>query len=550
MRVGEKTVRNFLQPLRALCLTLAWCLSGGVAAQPANLSLGEQVAWSTRDDVVRVTTFRRNGDILDTGFGFIFGSRGEDFFIATADHVLRGERPANDTASRVEITFLSDRDHSRPGAILPFRLSADKGDLGIVQVRRPDGMSLAWPRSVRSTELSPGTRAWRIGKQREWLPPTNPGQFAGRLDGTFLGFDGMDVPPGSSGGPVVTENGLVGMISRDGGQAGLSSQVLPIETIRAMTQAWQLPWDILAEIGTEPGPAPRDIDSVTGWITQNSGTRSYLNGVFFQDTRRGWVVGTKGTILHTTDGGEHWQMVPSGLTSDFEAIVFVGPRDGIVVGHGGVLLRSEDGGARWKAVTSGTRETLMSIKFVDSRNGWAAGDHGTILNTQDGGHTWKVLSVRSSNGLWGVAFADKLRGWAVGEYGSIYATVDGGEHWTRRTSGTSELLCSVYFSDALHGWASGDKGALVSTVDGGTTWQLRESMAQHHILFGIAFVNRSVGWAVGQFSTIVSTGNGGVNWDPRDSGTSYELKAVFFVDGGHGWAVGADGAIIATTTDR
>ena len=550
MRTAERKGRRLRRPLDLLWFALASCLSGAVAAQPANLSLGEQVAWSTRDDVVRVTTFRRNGDILETGFGFIFGLRGEDLFIATADHVLRGEHPVGDVAPRAEVTFLSDRDHPRPGAVLSVRLPADKGDLGILQVRRPEGMSLAWPRSVRSAELSPGTRAWRIGKQREWLPPTNPGQFAGRLDGTFLGFDGMDAPPGSSGGPVVTENGLAGMISRDGGQAGLSSQVLPIETIRAMTQGWHLPWDILPEIGTEPGPAPRDVDSVTGWVTQDSGTRSYLNGVFFQDARRGWIVGARGTILHTTDGGAHWHMVPSGLASDLEAIVFVGPKDGVAVGDGGVVLRTEDGGASWAAVGSGTHETLMSVSFVDGRNGWAAGNHGTVLKTQDGGLSWKTLSVRSSNGLWGVAFADKQRGWAVGEYGSIYATVDGGDHWTRRTSGTSELLCSVYFLDALHGWTSGDKGALASTADGGITWQLRESMAQRHILFGITFVNRSVGWAVGQFSTIVSTGDGGVNWDPRDSGTSYELKAVFFVDGGHGWAVGADGAILASDTGK
>ena len=46
--------------------------------------------------------------------------------------------------------------------------------------------------------------------------------------------------------------------------------------------------------------------SVSTWLPLDGGATTDLRGVTFVDLDRGWVVGDKGTVLRTVDGGETW----------------------------------------------------------------------------------------------------------------------------------------------------------------------------------------------------------------------------------------------------
>ena len=83
------------------------------------------------------------------------------------------------------------------------------------------------------------------------------------------------------------------------------------------------------------------------WIQQNSGTSHYLNDVYCITSDTVIVVGTAGTILRTTNGGDQWNVIPSP-----------------------------------------TNERLTCIKFADSQTGYITGWYGTLLKTSDGGQTW------------------------------------------------------------------------------------------------------------------------------------------------------------------
>ena len=74
------------------------------------------------------------------------------------------------------------------------------------------------------------------------------------------------------------------------------------------------------------------------------------------------------------------------------------------MGSGGTILATTDGGETWKAQTSGSTESLNGVSFADAWAGWAVGDGGTTLATDDGGATWDVESSGTSAGLYAVTF--------------------------------------------------------------------------------------------------------------------------------------------------
>jgi hypothetical protein len=65
-----------------------------------------------------------------------------------------------------------------------------------------------------------------------------------------------------------------------------------------------------------------------------------LYDLFFLDENNGWAVGSKGSIIHTIDGGETWELQSQGLTSNFlRGIHFTFPTNGYVVGNEKTLLK-------------------------------------------------------------------------------------------------------------------------------------------------------------------------------------------------------------------
>ena len=60
----------------------------------------------------------------------------------------------------------------------------------------------------------------------------------------------------------------------------------------------------------------------------------------FLDENKGWAVGSQGTIIHTIDGGETWELQAQGLTSNFlRCVHFTSPNNGYIVDNGKTLLK-------------------------------------------------------------------------------------------------------------------------------------------------------------------------------------------------------------------
>jgi len=97
-------------------------------------------------------------------------------------------------------------------------------------------------------------------------------------------------------------------------------------------------------------------------------------------------VGDAGVVLKSDDGGRQWRKLS--LSTDLPAlrdIFFIDAQQGWIVGARGTVLATRDGGKSWVAQRSGTRQLLGSVRFADARLGWITGTMGTVLATGTGG---------------------------------------------------------------------------------------------------------------------------------------------------------------------
>jgi len=256
----------------------------------------------------------------------------------------------------------------------------------------------------------------------------------------------------------------------------------------------------------------RTTDSGASWTQSTATAPSYLYDIDFCDTLHGWITGSSGTLLATTDGGVNWSAQDTGLTSTLRAD-FVDPSHGWVTSAGGAILRTTDGGAHWEAQTSGTTEDLRGVDFIDAEKGWAVGGD-TILSTTDGGATWDPRSPgATSAGLRSVSFGDSLHGCAGGK--AIVVTTDGGDTWTQSSGHDGVMtVIALAMGDALHGVAVGTGDRVEVTDDGGLTWTTthgQDSSSPFAFLTSVAFAGTDHVWACGEGSFMDSY-DAGKHW--------------------------------------
>lgn len=199
-----------------------------------------------------------------------------------------------------------------------------------------------------------------------------------------------------------------------------------------------------------------------------------------------YAVGTKGTLIQTTDGGFSWDMLDTygqNVTSQLNDLVVDANLFGYAVGNNstiieingitvtavspvvttsgyqldgndhitsilynggsyyitvdytsvngdqfGLLFRSSDG-VNWEALPSVKVGQLSKVQAIDANNYVAVGQHGTFLKSVDGGDNWFVQSVDSKADFIDVYFSNTTEGIAIRENGLLYATHDGGDTW-------------------------------------------------------------------------------------------------------------------------
>ncbi|MCK4548172.1 MAG: hypothetical protein KAW17_12115, partial [Candidatus Eisenbacteria sp.] len=261
----------------------------------------------------------------------------------------------------------------------------------------------------------------------------------------------------------------------------------------------------------------------------------FLEDVEFADSLSGWIVGDRGTILRTEDGGGHW-VLQGDLDKHLYGLEVLTESRALIVAHGGTVYRTADGGRTWESTETGARR-LRAISFVDSLNGWTCGDRGSAFRTRDGGVSWAPLDTRTAANLHATSFVDSMRGWMCGDNGYVLRTGDGGWNWEEFRAEDQPGFRAICFIDSQRGWVGGNGGTVLRTVDGGLSWS-SVGVDTAVAIRDLEFWNPDRGWACGEEGFLFETRDGGASWDRSAPGAPADLSSLALRHG-DGWMVGS-----------
>ncbi|MEW6706524.1 MAG: P-loop NTPase fold protein [Pseudomonadota bacterium] len=288
--------------------------------------------------------------------------------------------------------------------------------------------------------------------------------------------------------------------------------------------------------------------------------QGHLDGVHVMpDGRSLWVVGSRGLILHSADGGVSWDRrlpaagpgpqaprpaqaaglswisqahaappAPEDPRLQQDIVQQAAPKYVPNKSKSPAPASAKEPAAQQRADPAPAAGTpapvdpltadLHDVTFIDERRGWAVGDGGIVLATRDGGLTWAPQPVPSGARLMAVSFeGDQRKGYVFGEQRVVLDSSDGGNTWQPTSAPLPTWLVRGERVVAQRRWRAGDDGQLRSAAIG-------SAMVTRHFDAGAPLrdlvfdAQGQRGWAVGDHGTVIATRDGGQTWFRQSAG--------------------------------
>jgi hypothetical protein len=215
----------------------------------AQSSSGEDLASALRPNVVQIVA-HLSAEKTTQGFGFVIGEDSGQLYIVTANHVVRGDGP-DEIDKKPTVIFFQDQGKVNDAELLGTSLPRDQGDLAVLRIQRPT--RFAWNRNAEAANPPKhDTDVWFVGKLGEWYVPKRPGAVDEIEPTGAIRVDGLPVSVGTSGAPLISQEGILGMVVID---AGAFSEATPLEVIRRAIKKWNYPWQLAAGVPSSSRPA-------------------------------------------------------------------------------------------------------------------------------------------------------------------------------------------------------------------------------------------------------------------------------------------------------
>lgn len=266
-----------------------------------------------------------------------------------------------------------------------------------------------------------------------------------------------------------------------------------------------------------------------------------LNAIYFLDNLNGFIVGSKGEVLKTINGGQSWLKLNANTNNDLHSIFFVGGKM-VAVGDKGTIIRLDLASQIFDKIRTGFNETFFRVKFINDNTGFIVGTNGLILKTQDGGLTWEKISTGISENLFSIDFADERTGFIVGWNGIVLKSIDGGFTWRKFNINQRTYLRNVFFVNQFLGFIVGGEGLILRTEDGGNNWN-RITVNSSSGFYKIFFENNENGMILSNRGEILKTKDAGKSWELQRVGEPVVLNDIQKLSTGKYIIVGNNGSI-------
>jgi photosystem II stability/assembly factor-like uncharacterized protein len=225
---------------------------------------------------------------------------------------------------------------------------------------------------------------------------------------------------------------------------------------------------------------------------------------------------------------------------------------------GGAILHTTDGGATWNVVPHPTTaiNDVNRIDALGSSDVWIAspnqehGGNSNMIHTQDNGLTWRqepLPNVPDDHGPMSVNAVSPLVAWtALNRSGNVYRTLDGGANWLLVTtiaagSNDADDLCAAGPEAAwvvlTPGTGDGMLWRVHVAADGSVDAREFQPASKAFTYEGITCLDERAVWAVGgnplhaaglPLGVIVITHDGGKTWLQGSAPADIEYWKVSF----------------------
>ncbi len=273
-------------------------------------------------------------------------------------------------------------------------------------------------------------------------------------------------------------------------------------------------------------------------------SRSLLLDITATDS--GYVaVGERGHVLLSSDG-KQWEQpaeksVPTRAT--LTAVTALG-QDLWAVGHDSVIIHSADGGQHWQRqfFDPEREQPLMDVYFDNPEQGWAMGAYGLLLKTVDGGEHWEEILLSDE-------FDFHLNGMARLSDGTRIIIAEAGNAWRKRPGDETWSLLELPYPGSMFGVltlpgdrlvAMGLRGHVLESVDHGETWYQNKTGSLANLFGGSLGPDGSLA-IVGAKGTLLLRQADAVDFTLHEMDELGDLAGVLNLGGGHLIVVGERG---------
>ena len=285
------------------------------------------------------------------------------------------------------------------------------------------------------------------------------------------------------------------------------------------------------------------------WDKLNSGISSgNLYDIKFVNDSVGMAIGNDGSInfvLKTTDGGLNWNNVATASIDQLvRACDFVDVNNVFIVGRKGGLYKSFDGGQSWSKLNLGTNVDLIDISSPDAKAIYICTAGGRYINYDGVG--WATKTVYSADDFVAVGFPTKNEGFLTATNGRVWRTSDGGDTWDTVKTDQESILGSHFITYNV-GYVVGGKGMVKRTINGGINWSdtLIYPEDYKNIDFrAVSFPLQNFGFIGGNNGTILRTADGGSNWIQEITNITDKIYKIDAPSITSAFAVGENGIIL------